>query len=59
MVSPLADIDSAAEPGFDRRGFLRSLAILGGALTIAAALLWWRFGGLIFFDMLASLQGCF
>lgn len=28
-------------------------------LAVAGALLWWRFGSVIFVDLLATLQACF
>ncbi len=28
-------------------------------MLVAAVLLWWHFGATIFFDVLASVQGCF
>ncbi|MDB5649814.1 MAG: hypothetical protein JWL62_1334 [Hyphomicrobiales bacterium] len=30
-----------------------------GFMAMAAALLWWHYGPLIFFDSLAALQSCF
>jgi hypothetical protein len=30
-----------------------------GLMAMAALLLWWHFGELIFFDSLAALQSCF
>ena len=36
------------------------MAAIGCAFLVAAAgLLWWHFGPVIFFDTLATLQGCF
>ena len=51
--------NEVVSPAFDRAFFLWSIA--GGLvlLTAIAGFFWLRYGGAIFFDMLASLQGCF
>ena len=36
-----------------------SLGAFVALLTLAGGLLWWRFGSVIFVDLLASLQACF
>ncbi len=59
MTQIAPQIGATDHPPFDRRAFL--LAALAGLALLAGGgfLLWQRFGGLIFFDMLAALQGCF
>ena len=55
----IADESAEATQPFDRRSFWR--AIVAGFLLmgLAGGFLWARYGSLIFFDMLSSLQGCF
>jgi hypothetical protein len=53
-AEPTPDEDAAGLRLFRRMAF-GSLALL----FVAGALLWWRFGSTIFFDVLAALQGCF
>jgi hypothetical protein len=51
-------LTSADDPEVAR--LIWQMAGIGVALMVAAAvLLWWHFGPVIFFDTLATLQGCF
>jgi hypothetical protein len=51
-------LPSADDPEVAR--LIWHMAGIGLALMAAAAgLLWWHFGPVIFFDTLATLQGCF
>jgi len=51
-------LTSADDPEVAR--LIWQMAGIGFALMVAAAvLLWWHFGPVIFFDTLATLQGCF
>jgi hypothetical protein len=51
-------LPSADDPDVAR--LIWQMAGIGLALMAAAAgLLWWHFGPVIFFDTLATLQGCF
>ena len=44
---------------FDTRLFLKAAGISFALLTIAGGLLWWRYGAVIFMDLLAFAQSCF
>ncbi len=44
---------------FDTRLFLKAAGICFALLTIAGGLLWWRYGAVIFMDLLAFAQSCF
>jgi len=64
MPLPAHDLTSApaetdAEPAFDRQRFFLAVGAGVVALCLAAGFFWLRYGGLIFFDMLAALRGCF
>jgi hypothetical protein len=57
-MSITGDRTGAGEP---RAGALLwwSLVVFGLLLSLAGGLLWWRYGSLIFVDLLTTLQGCF
>lgn len=58
MTSP-SEIDDASGPAFNGRLVTR-LALASFAMLLAAGgLMWWRFGPVIFMDVLTSLQNCF
>ena len=60
VASPEVAPDGAeASQSFDRRAFWRALVAGFLLVGLAGTLLWARYGSLIFFDMLSSLQGCF
>jgi hypothetical protein len=44
---------------FDTRLFIKATAICFLLLLVAGGLMWWRFGAVIFMDMLAFAQSCF
>ncbi len=44
---------------FDTRLFLKAVAVFCALLLLAGGLMWWRFGPVIFMDMLAFAQSCF
>jgi hypothetical protein len=44
---------------FDTRLFVKAVIVFCGLLFLAGTLLWWRFGSVIFMDMLAFAQSCF
>ncbi len=53
------ETDASGPAAFNGRVFARLAAASFGLLFVAGALMWWRFGPAIFFDVLASLQNCF
>jgi hypothetical protein len=57
-MSP-TESDTSAPPPFNARLFARVTAASFAALFVAGALMWWRFGPVIFLDVLTSLQNCF
>jgi hypothetical protein len=57
MATPDLPTDDA--PTFDPRPLVKAALITCGLLLIAAGLLWWRFGAIIFMDMLTFAQSCF
>ncbi len=57
MTTP--DLPSDDAPAFDPRPLVKAALIACGLMTVAAGLLWWRFGSIIFMDMLTFAQSCF
>ena len=44
---------------FDTRLFIKAVLVFCVLLFIAGGFMWWRFGSVIFMDMLAFAQSCF
>lgn len=58
--SPMTSLDETQEARpFDTRLFLKAVAICFALLTVAGGLMWWRYGAVIFMDLLAFAQSCF